>query len=463
MSNIRAEKIQSNAATSNVMWAKLRAVVLLVGSWLRPFPPRWNIDELESNAEVYQTLTSALSYIMTESKTEMPSPLVIQAVPSEEDKESWIELLAMLVDADRVDESLRKSVIRRWIRSSHQSDQHPLRRNLQRSSGFRESEAIREVERLCIDSLRKLCELTEKLPASFLLHPRSVHISTNKPAGIGGFADVYRGTYKGGSVAVKRLIIRDDCAGYPKVRSRTSLIAKCSHELLQDLCREVVIWRLLRHNNITQCYGAYKDNDGMSLVLEWMDMGTITEYLARHSTEDRLKLIYDVAKGLFYLHDTVGVMHGDVRCTNILINHRGIACLSDFNISRILYNVRLQTNSRGRASWRYMPPEVLEPSNEGVVATLPTREGDIYAFGMTMLEIFTGEPPFGRHTRDQQVVVTVSRGVRPSRPGDEVAQRGLSDDMWDLIVQCWQSDPQTRPSMTDVNERIREAQRKTRT
>ncbi|OCH92665.1 kinase-like protein [Obba rivulosa] len=349
---------------------------------------------------------------------------------------------------ERVGVSTRELVFNNWIDRSYQSDRHALRLYLD----YRDSDALYQVSRLCVDILRKLCELMENLPELFLLQPRSVTLDTQRPHAQGGYGDIYSGTFKvkTGVLKVKK---RKVAVKRPRNAGHLS-----SAEYPKDLCREVVIWKLLAHKNITRCFGAYRDAHGPSLVLEWMPNGTVVDFLRMNPSANRLRLIEDVAEGLNYLHYAMGVMHGDVRGTNILINADCVACLSDFNIARILYDVKLQTNSHGRASLRYMPPEFMDTSSsDEKFAIVPSREGDTFSFGMTMLEIFTGEPPFPTH-HDAQVIIDISRGKRPSRPSDRT-EVGLSDGIWTLIERCWQTVPWSRPSMMQVKQCIQEARR----
>lgn len=97
---------------------------------------------------------------------------------------------------------------------------------------------------------------------------------------------------------------------------------------------------------------------------------------------------------------------------------------------------------------RWMSPELM---NE---VTPPTNESDVWSFGMVMLEVFTGKPPFCEYRRNEQVLLQVaSRGLRPTRPTPEETKL-ISDDCWKLMQDCWETEPADRPNMKDVRRRL---------
>ena len=103
---------------------------------------------------------------------------------------------------------------------------------------------------------------------------------------------------------------------------------------------------------------------------------------------------------------------------------------------------------------RNVSPELLNSKNcDASVSTA----SDVYALGMTMLEIFTEELAFkhigdGTNTRNiAKLVNTVARGTIPERPvGGVYVGRGLDDGMWGLLLRCWAADPGKRPSVDEL-------------
>jgi len=111
----------------------------------------------------------------------------------------------------------------------------------------------------------------------------------------------------------------------------------------------------------------------------------------------------------------------------------------------------LITTSTGmHGSIRWMAPELFHPAQAGRDNSRPTVESDVYALAMVMLEAFSGHIPFNDHTRDASVIISVTLGMQPSRPGPIATSRGLSDKIWAVIGECWRTDWSRRPSVPFV-------------
>ena len=67
----------------------------------------------------------------------------------------------------------------------------------------------------------------------------------------------------------------------------------------------------------------------------------------------------------------------------------------------------------------------------------------------------TGEHPFSHIKRTSEVLIRMQQGDRPRRPTDpEIVARGLDDNLWRLLEQCWQEDPAVRPKIEEVLSRL---------
>lgn len=73
---------------------------------------------------------------------------------------------------------------------------------------------------------------------------------------------------------------------------------------------------------------------------------------------------------------------------------------------------------------------------------------------MFALELMTGAKPFAYLPRDLMVIRELDQGRLPERPGPEVTQRGLDNDLWNLLRKCWNKKPDSRPSMTTVRMKL---------
>ena len=95
---------------------------------------------------------------------------------------------------------------------------------------------------------------------------------------------------------------------------------------------------------------------------------------------------------------------------------------------------------------RWHAPEL----NEGEDAT-PTMASDMFAFGMTVLELLTMKPPYSNRRRDISVVQDLMQGVLPPRPEEPEAVPWISDGLWETLNACWKWNPGERLPAKDLS------------
>ncbi|OCH95257.1 kinase-like protein [Obba rivulosa] len=227
-----------------------------------------------------------------------------------------------------------------------------------------------------------------------------------------------------------------------------------SEKGLKRFEHEIEVWHQLQHPNVLPLYGIVADIDYRDyIVAPWQENGNLYEYSVRNPDADRTCLLLEAAKGLEYLHQKE-VVHGNVRCANILVNAQGKACICDFGMAKAIEDITENPASATltkAGSARWLAPELIE--NEEV--TSPTQATDIYSFAMAMLECYTLQVPFANLKRDAHVIRDIiGKKVKPARPRTADAQRWITDGIWSVMQDCWQYDPKTRPSMSDVVRRI---------
>ncbi|KAJ7301083.1 G-protein alpha subunit-domain-containing protein [Mycena albidolilacea] len=134
---------------------------------------------------------------------------------------------------------------------------------------------------------------------------------------------------------------------------------------------------------------------------------------------------------------------------NILINDGGQACLADFGLALAIESQALSTSSAGgtRGTLRWLAPEILDSSRKTERQASLTKR-DIYALGCTILEIYTGGPPFPNLHHVEVIHHVVTKREHPEIPSNAVAQL---KDLHQLLKCCWHNKPRERPNATEIS------------
>lgn len=98
---------------------------------------------------------------------------------------------------------------------------------------------------------------------------------------------------------------------------------------------------------------------------------------------------------------------------------------------------------------RWLAPELINPPRKkGYRQPAGTEQADIFAFAMLVIEVFTGELPFG-DIRHETAILMIARGHRPEKPHNGES-RGLTPEIWKYTQRCWHQNPAKRPDIDAV-------------
>ncbi|MDD3731264.1 MAG: protein kinase [candidate division Zixibacteria bacterium] len=204
------------------------------------------------------------------------------------------------------------------------------------------------------------------------------YILTGK-IGQGGIAEIYKGRQESLNRDVAIKILASKLTSDP--------------EIVRRFERESMVIAKLNHPNIVHVIDKGKAGNRYYFVMEYVD-GTSLREVIEHGTiplETKLDMIVQVCKALDYAHKN-GVIHRDIKPTNILIDRQGNPRVADFGIAQIVGTPEGEVTSSDviMGTLAYMSPE------QKVSSTNVDQTTDIYAMGIILYEILTGKKPMGR-------------------------------------------------------------------
>ncbi|XP_037452883.1 serine/threonine-protein kinase EDR1-like isoform X1 [Triticum dicoccoides] len=238
-------------------------------------------------------------------------------------------------------------------------------------------------------------------------------IAVGTRVGIGFFGEVFRGIWNGTDVAIKVFLEQD-----------------LTMENMEDFCNEISILSRLRHPNVILFLGACMKPPHLSLVTEYMEMGSLYYLIhtsgqkSKISWRRRLKMLRDICRGLMCMH-RLKIVHRDLKSANCLVNKHWTVKLCDFGLSRLLSNSAMSDNSSaGTPEW--MAPELIR--NEPF-----TEKCDIFSLGVIMWELCTLSRPWAGKPPVQVVYSVANEGARLEIPDGPLGNL-IAVDSPDLLL-----------------------------
>nr|XP_016435594.1 PREDICTED: mitogen-activated protein kinase kinase 2-like isoform X1 [Nicotiana tabacum]XP_016435595.1 PREDICTED: mitogen-activated protein kinase kinase 2-like isoform X1 [Nicotiana tabacum]XP_016435597.1 PREDICTED: mitogen-activated protein kinase kinase 2-like isoform X1 [Nicotiana tabacum] len=194
------------------------------------------------------------------------------------------------------------------------------------------------------------------------------------------------------------------------------------------------------------CYQSFFDNGAISIILEYMDGGSLADFMKKVKTipEQYLAAICkQVLKGLWYLHHEKHIIHRDLKPSNLLINHRGDVKITDFGVSAVLASTSGHANTFV-GTYNYMSPERISGGAYGY-------RSDIWSLGLVFLECATGQFPYSPPQGEEgwvnvyELMETIVDQPAPCAPSDQFSPQFCS-----FISACVQKDPKDRLSANEL-------------
>lgn len=255
---------------------------------------------------------------------------------------------------------------------------------------------------------------------------------------------------------------------------------------ITDLFEEIKVLKKVsnpKHKNIINLLAICSQNGPIFVILEYAQFGNLRDFLRNykfhqasslglnssqkpenlklgqnnHQNEENFKYFksgfsltdshlatfgLEITSGLEYLHSK-SVVHRDLAARNILLTLDLTIKIADFGLARDIESQDYyRNNGVSHLPWRWMSPEAL---NESVFTT----QNDIWSFGIVLWEIYSlGIVPY-QGLKHKQMVKFLNSGSRLKNPA-----KFCSEDIYNLMLDCWNKDPNIRPTFIHLNKRF---------
>ncbi|MHB8597912.1 MAG: protein kinase domain-containing protein [Ktedonobacteraceae bacterium] len=221
--------------------------------------------------------------------------------------------------------------------------------------------------------------------------------------GRGGMADVY--------------------AGYDPLRERevaVKVFKREEEQMLRRFVREAQLMDSLSNPHLVPIYDSGSslvgDTTWFYIVMPFMQGGTLRARIRRSplSLSDACIDLGDIADALDYIHSR-GIVHRDIKASNVLLDTEGRCYLADFGIARTNTDAtQLTSTGNVLGTVDYVAPELFETNHKADAGS------DLYSLGVLLFEMVTGQLPF--HAENQIALVTMHMNAQPPVPSSIAPQ-----------------------------------------
>ena len=289
-----------------------------------------------------------------------------------------------------------------------------------------------------------------KIFSSKELRKATDNFSIDRVLGQGGQGTVYKRMLVDGSiVAVKRSKVVDE-------------------DKMEEFINEIVLLSQINHRNIVKLLGCCLETEVPILVYEYIPNGDLFKRLHDEyddymmTWEVRLRIAVEIAGALSYMHSAASfpIFHRDIKTTNILLDEKYRAKVSDFGTSRSVTLDQTHLTTLVAGTFGYMDPEYFLSSQY-------THKSDVYSFGVVLVELITGEKPLSRVRSEEGrgLATHFLEAMKENRVIDIIDIRIKDESKLEQVMavaklarKCLNRKGKNRPNMKEVSnelERIR--------
>ena len=253
--------------------------------------------------------------------------------------------------------------------------------------------------------------------------PTAATFKLLEPLGVGTVGTVYRAESPDISHPVAVKLLHPTIAHDPNIVDRFQ--------------REITIMERLDHPHIVRNYGGGLMDGQYFYAMQLLDHGTLKERLQSYGPltwPQAAAFSAQIASALQHAHNH-GIIHRDLKASNLFFNEQGGVVLGDFGIARDTHEADVTADGITVGTYAYMSPEQICADKE------ISGKADLYSLGCVMYEMLTGKPPFQGANFAQiwdQHLHKQPQGLR---------EQGIDCPQWleQLVLKLLAKDPELRP------------------
>ncbi|XP_031125259.1 wall-associated receptor kinase 2-like [Ipomoea triloba] len=232
--------------------------------------------------------------------------------------------------------------------------------------------------------------------------------------GKGGLGTVYKGMLSDGRiVAVKKS-------------------NKVNEGQVGQFINEISILSQINHRNIVKVLGCCLETEVPLVVYEYISNGTLSQHLNNNNTNSsasplswthRLRIGAEIAGALAYLHScaSTAIFHRDIKSSNILLDENYRAVISDFGLSRSVHIDRTHLTTVVGGTFGYLDPEYFRSGHLN-------DKSDVYAFGVVLAELLTGQKVISSNTSDEGLAIRFKTSLKQKDGLFEILDRAVANE-----------------------------------
>ncbi|MDX1967336.1 MAG: serine/threonine-protein kinase [Planctomycetaceae bacterium] len=205
----------------------------------------------------------------------------------------------------------------------------------------------------------------------------------------------------------------------------------------------------LKHSNVVPVYevGDGEEESGCYIVTGLIEGASLKNWLTQHkpSFRETAELVATIARALQHAHNNK-VVHRDLKPANILMDADGAPHLADFGLAkRVDRYDSLSIEGQLVGTPNYMSPEQARGEHDAI-----DHRTDIYALGVILYELLTGQPPF-----KGELAWLLEQIARTPPPPPRTVNPAVPEDLEKICLKCLEKDPRARyPSASDVTDEL---------